>query len=358
VWKSLIAAPRAAFPPEINLQQLMRQTMNAHSDDAMNQNQPCSGRLAFTQARREIHGGNTKPSVVWRWACLFPALAGVGFIAADANGQTITRTGSGVEARFASQSDAYQDSDPTGLTPFSPVGPGLYPGSAPLPGLPAAPVASIIPPGGNPFANGGWSSLFNDGAPNPTKAQSVIDDFISATPTVTSDIRIAIPGWRLFQVPTATGYAYEQLNFGTNYLFTFNPGLGASAAPALPVFINGSVVGGPGTYVQFDGLINYTWLPVSVNTAGVVTPAGAPVPLGTLSYAFTQLGGGPFNQTLTSSGSLLATPIGDGILALDGHMWIAGDPFDFNVTTVPEPASVGMLGMGALTLAICRRRKG
>jgi hypothetical protein len=282
------------------------------------------------------------------------------FLSSAAHAQTITRNGDGVKAMFASQSEAFKDSDPTGIV-WGLAGVGPYAAGSPLPGLPPAPTPSITPAGGNPFAGGGWSSLFNDlaGPTNYTAAQSIIDDNISATPTVTSDVSIAIPAWRLLQAPAATGYAYEQLNFGSNYLFTSNPGLGAST-PSLPVYINGSVIPGGGAYAQFDGVIDYTWIPVTINTAGLILPSGPSTSLGQLSYTFLQTGGGSFATTLFSSGSLLATPSGNGILSLTGHMWIAGDPFDLHVTTVPEPAGIAMLSVGAIGLLACawkRRRR-
>jgi hypothetical protein len=252
---------------------------------------------------------------------------------------------------FASQSEAYKDSDPTGIL-WGLAGVGPYPTGAGIPSLPAAPTASIAAPtGGNAFAGGGWTSFFNDlaGASSYTAAQSTIDDNVAATPTFTADISLAIPAWRLYQAPGATGYAYDQLNFGSNYLVTSNPGL-LGSTPGLPIYINGSVITGGGAYAQFDGVVNYTWLPVTINTAGLILPAGPSVPLGQLTYTFTQTGGGTFNTTLFSSGALLATPAGDGILALDGQMWIAGDPFELNVTTVPEPSTFALLALGAIAL--------
>jgi len=278
------------------------------------------------------------------------------FLASAAQGQVITRNGDGVEAMFASQSEAFKDSDPTGIL-WGLAGSGPYAAGSPLPGLPPVPTASITPASGNPFAGGGWTSLFNDlaGTNTNTAAQSIIDDNISATPTVTSDVSIAIPAWRLYQAPLATGFAYEQLNFGSNYLFTSNPGLGAST-PSLPIYINGYVIPGGGAYAQFDAVIDYTWIPVNINTSGVIGASGPQVSLGQLTYTFNQLGGGSFATTLFSSGSLLATPSGNGILALTGHMWIAGDPFELNVTTVPEPASIALLSVGLVGLIAYRWR--
>ena len=131
---------------------------------------------------------------------------------------------------------------------------------------------------------------------------------------------------------------------------TSNPGPGANPTPNFPIFVSGAVIS-PGTYAQFDGVVNYTWLPVivGVNSAGTtLTPNGPAVPLGTLTYAFLQPTGGTFAAAVPSGGSLLATPAGDGILALDGGMWIAGDPFVLHATTIaPEPASLSLITLAA-----------
>ena len=57
---------------------------------------------------------------------------------------------------------------------------------------------------------------------------------------------------------------------------------------------------------------------------------------GSLTWNWLQLGGGAFSTPLFSSGSLAATPAGDGILSLDRYMWLAGEPSD--ITATPEPA--------------------
>ncbi len=272
----------------------------------------------------------------------------VGLAADAALGQTISRQWSGVETMFGSQSNAFTASDPIGIFwAGPPIGP--YPVGAVIPTLPAPPAPTISPTGGNPFAGllYSWFASDNLGTNSTTYAQPFLDDNIAATPTVTSDISIAIPSWRFVQEPNAPGYAYEQMNFGSNYLFTSNPGLGPSA-PALPLFISGAVVPGPNAYLQFDAVIDYTWLPVNVNSAGVISPAGPPALLGTLSYSFSQPTGGAFGATVFSTGSLLGVPSGDGILALTGHAWIAGDPFDVTVSTVPEPGALTLLAAAAL----------
>ena len=293
-------------------------------------------------------------NLTYRHMVVFAAVVLIGFLAARVQGQTITRQGSSVEAMFASESEAYQASDPAGI-PFGLAGSGPYAPGAGIPTLPPAPAPSVTPPsGGNPFAGTGWTSYFNDNYSSyglgDTRAVSTINDNIVSSPTKTSDISITLPIMWLKQYPSATGYAYDQLDFGSNYAFTSNPGLAASPTPNLPVFITGTVQPAITAYAQFDGVVDYTWIPVSGIPGTTTFTIGTPLPLGQLSWTFLQNGGGSFNQTLTSSGSLGAIPSGDGILALDGHMWLAGDPSEITVLSVPEPSTLVLLGIGAVSL--------
>jgi hypothetical protein len=268
-----------------------------------------------------------------------------------ARAQTLSANSSGVEAFFAAQSEVYKDSDPTGAT-WGLAGIGPYPSGAGIPSLSAAPAPGIAPAPGNGFSGTGWTSNFNDSA--GTTATSVIADSYLTSPVLTSDVSIAIPFFTVNQNAAAVGFAYEQINFGSNYLITTNPGLGANPAPNFPIFVNGAVIS-PGTYAQFDGEVHYDWTPVSVNTAGILAATGPTVSLGTLSYAFLQPSGGTFTAVVPSTGALAATPAGDGILSLTGQMWIAGDPFTLIATTTPEPASLSLFAVGGM-LIIGRRQ--
>lgn len=282
---------------------------------------------------------------------------GIGLTAAEA--QTITRQGSGVKAMFASQSQAFTDSDPVGITWGPPPGSGPYASNAIIPGLPVPSGPSISPAGGNSFAGGGWTSLFNDnlGTFSYTAAQGTIDDIIAGVPAVTSDVQLQFQNWRLQQATAAPGYAYMQFNFGSNYLFTFNPGLLPAVNPAVPLLVSGNTQGLT-SYAQFDTVINYDWLPVTINTAGVITQSGPTQSLGALSYAWQVIGPGPFSLSLPSTGSLAGVPAGDGILSLTGFAWVAGDPVDISVTAVPEPGTAAGLACAGLAVLAWRCRRG
>ena len=291
-------------------------------------------------------------------------ILGAGFLLhciGDASAQTLAPNGSGVIAHFASQSDAYQDSDPIGQI-FGPAGIGPYPAANPIPACPPAPAPGIVAAPGNAFSTnggGGYTSLFNDlfSTNGNTAAQSTIDDSYLVSPLFTSDMAIMLPAFRLAQGPLAPGYAYDQINFGSNYLITSNPGLGPNPAPAFPASINGTT-SAPGAYAQFDMEVEYTWTPVTINTAGVITASGPSVSLGLLNWAFLQAGGGPFATTLFSTGGLAATPAGDGIMSLTGHAWLAADPSEITVTVAPEPSlGLGVMGLAVLSRAFSRRRR-
>ena len=76
--------------------------------------------------------------------------------------------------------------------------------------------------------------------------------------------------------------------------------------------------------------------------------------LGQLTYSFLQVGGGTFGLPLSSNGTLAGAPGNRGVLELTGQMWVAGDPSSISISSVPEPASLGLLALGGL---VVRRRR-
>ncbi len=261
--------------------------------------------------------------------------------------------GSGVDARFGSQSNTYTDSDPTGLLWTAP-GVGTYsPGSA-LPGLPGAPAPLQYPiTFGNPFQNGGpgWTSNFVDtlaGTTSYAAATSNIADTFNPVPTMVQDAQVTVPALRLAQGPSAPGYAFIQLNFSADYGVTNNTTGLLGSTPNFPLTANGDIKGA-GSYAQLDAQFNYSWTPVNSS----LTPTGPTISLGTLTFQTTQTTPGLFVFPLTSSGTLSAAPTGDGILEINGYIYLAGDPSEIGIS-LPEPVSLSILGLG--TIVLLRRK--
>ncbi len=260
----------------------------------------------------------------------------------------VAPTGSGVQAYFGSQSNAFTDSFPlTG--PWGTPGFGPYPTGATIPGVPGAPPPGSYPSfPGTAFQTFGLPAAFNDLAPGTanTSSNSFIIDSYLPTATLVEDAYVFTPFWTINQGATAVGYAYHQFDFGAAYQVTGNTGL-AGSTPNIPLFIFGSVA--TGGYVQFDGVVTYSFLPLNADG----TSAGPLMPLGSLNYNFLQTAGTTFASPIPSTGALSAIGAQDGILEITGHFWLAGDPF--NATIVPEPVSLSLIGFSAGLLR--RRRK-
>ncbi len=264
--------------------------------------------------------------------------------------------GSGASAYFGSQGTAYMASDPLAVfTAAAPVGP--YPAGVgtPLPNLPAPPVSPVFPatPSGNNFSSGGgYTFNFADnllGTGN-TAAATTIANLFNPGGTLTSDASINFPSWHFSQGSTAPSYAYEQINFVSQFQVTNTLN---SSTPGLPLFISGTIspLGTP--FGQFDAAITYTYIPT--NTTFV--PIGPPTNFGTLYYSWQTSTPGSFVAPITSTGSLNGTGTGSptGILELTGYAYVTGDPVDITISSTPEPATLSLLALGGL--ALIRRRK-
>ncbi|MDZ4819954.1 MAG: PEP-CTERM sorting domain-containing protein [Planctomycetota bacterium] len=289
--------------------------------------------------------------------------ASIGIAASSAQAAAIP-LGSTVQAYFGSNSSPaifpYQQQDPGASSFWTPPGFGPYPVGAPIPNVP-----NILPTpfwdGSGTFPSnqfafpGGYTSTFTDAPPivGSTTAISNISDNFTPAPVLVEDLFVNFTGWNLTQTAGALGYAYNQLNFVADYGIITSVPLGGST-PTLPISVTGSTVAG---YAQFDAVINYSWIPT--NPISNYFPTGPAVPLGTLTYSFIQSGGGAFSMILNATGSLAATPVGYGVLEIQGTAWVAGDPFDITINSVPEPATLGMLGAGLSMLAAMaiRRRR-
>jgi hypothetical protein len=279
---------------------------------------------------------------------------------------TITPVNAGSESYFGSQSNGFLASDPAGWTGPGPAAPAVsfpyYPVATPLAGVPLPPTSPPLAPVNTGAPNnfqvpGGYTYAFSDGL-NPssiaTKATAIIDHNYLVAGTNVLDARVDFPNWRFDQGASATGYAYQQINFWSAYSVTTSL---TGGAPVAPLFISGSTstLGTP--FVQFDAAITYTWY--DINASGVLTAPGTT--LGTVFYSWSAPGGAAFlNQIINPTGLVASTPAGStgGLLELTGHAWIAGDPFQVTLSSapVPEPSTFGLMALGALALLMrCRR---
>ena len=280
-------------------------------------------------------------------------------------GQLTGIINSDVEGFFGSQSDAFQQSEgPISPTwPASPF-PPLYALSGPpnVPALfagfpnPAFPLTQNIgfaaPAGhspGTPFTDGTTSAGYHavGGTAGPL--------------TSTTDAGVLFPGtngiW-VTQPSTATGYAYEQVEFAMDFGVGV-AGLAAGNVGARPFLVSGTIV--PGGVAQFGaGEVNYWWQPTVINTiTGVLQANGPATSLGQLQYSFTT-GATSFATlvpSIVASRPLAATPPGQGILEITGNAFVAGDPYSISVQSVPEPSTF-VLGIASLAgLAFVTLRK-
>ncbi len=162
----------------------------------------------------------------------------------------------------------------------------------------------------------------------------------------------------LFQPASATGFAYEKAEFAMTY--SVGPsGIAAGLAPSYPFIATGNVLSAPGSYAQFGAQVDYWWIPV---IPGTILPSGPAMNLGTLQYSFLQSGGGAFGTVVNHASTVLAAASGVGFLQITGEMFVAGDPFSINVSSVPEPSTfvlglAGFAGLGFLTLRTKYRRR-
>ena len=120
-----------------------------------------------------------------------------------------------------------------------------------------------------------------------------------------------------------------------------------SQATISPVFaISGNVGTKAGAYAQLTGQIDY-----------FVT--GNPLPVETVTYAWSQTGAGPFSApAVTGTATIGTTPalVPGTTLTLQGQFNLLADPTTISLQTIPEPGSAGLLLLGASGLLLRRRR--
>lgn len=266
---------------------------------------------------------------------------------------------SNVEGYFGTNSDGFQLAEGPTIPPWAASGPGFYPVSG-LPNVPALypgfpnpslPLVSNISYTA-PFAHAP-SSPFTDG--QTTANYSIIGGF-NGPGTATGDayVLIGVPGavpMTINQPSTATGYAYEQVNFAMVYSVTSAGIVGGSPGPR-PFSVSGSLA--TGGWAQFGAEVNYWWLDVVPGTIIVTNTTF----LGSLQYDLQLTNTGPFSTIVNYNPTTLLGASGVGFLMLTGSAFVAGDPFSLTVTSVPEASTLLLAGASGLACLIgfARRR--
>ena len=273
-------------------------------------------------------------------------------------GQITGIVSSDVEGYFGTTSDAFQLAEGPTIPPWAANGPGFYP----IFGLPNVP--PLYPGFPNPIlsipTNISYAPTvhfpafgFSDGT---TTATYSIVGGVSGLGTSTGDAYTLLgpPSKLPFiinQPPTASGYAYEQVNFATVYSVGAG-GLAGGTPPPRPYLVAGNLA--TGGYAQFAAEVNYWFLTTIPGTVVVNSTTF----LGSLQYnaQFTNFTGN-FSTTVNYAPTTLLGATGNGFLVITGDAFVAGDPFSLTVQAVPEPSTLVLGILGACLIGIaCRLR--
>ena len=158
---------------------------------------------------------------------------------------------------------------------------------------------------------------------------------------------VSLNGVTLTQLAVNTGYAKLNLSFDIQYVL--DAGGLASQATLFPTFnVNGTVQPASTGFAEFGGTIDYYGTSTSgtfglIDTVTYGTTGGTPYVWNTP---------GPFSATVTGVPVVGTTPMlqGNTDLYLVGNFMFTVDPATINIATVPEPATMCMLGLGGLLL--------
>jgi hypothetical protein len=192
-----------------------------------------------------------------------------------------------------------------------------------------------------------WSGLLVTlSQTDPTTLDYANGDFFASGAGISYSL--ALNNVTLSQPVGNTGYA------DLNYQFTIEYQTGGGGLISLPTsfpgfLVSGTVQTGSGTFASILGSINY-W---GVDAAGVGTL------LDTVNYNWLYTTPGTFNNlSVTGIANNGTTPaLGpNSTLQLIGNITFRVDPATITVTTVPEPGTLALVGLGAASLVAFRRR--
>ena len=192
---------------------------------------------------------------------------------------------------FASHGDTVHLADPAGLPTWGSAGSGPYVGYA-VPNVPGPPagglyVSQLLP--AERYYAGPYTFHFTDGGTPATTATATI----SASPVGGTSVASAniLTNFTLNEPLASPQYAYEQVDFATDYGYAGTLTGGIGGAPSL--LVSGSTTSA-GSYAQFAGVVNYWW--TDSNTAFSGSRSGVWTNLGALDYSWSTSGPGTFAQ--------------------------------------------------------------
>lgn len=144
-----------------------------------------------------------------------------------------------------------------------------------------------------------------------------------------------------------TGYADLIFSFSVDYLIGANWNGASTISPSF--LVSGTVQNISGSFASITGQINY----FAVNSAGTISQVDQ------VNYNWVYNTPGTFSgQSVagTAVNGTLGNIVGGTTMTMAGTLVFRVDPATFTVTTVPEPSTLALFGLGAAGLFVIRRK--